>query len=107
MEMPSTSAPRCLAAVASMTVDMPTRSAPAVRSILISAGVSKWGPGSPAYTPSASDGSSSLARVRSRAEYASVRSVNRDGTCGGSGPVSGERPVRLMWSLISTGSPTA
>ena len=40
----------------------------AYSSILISAGVSKCGPGSPAYTPSASDGSSSRARARSRLE---------------------------------------
>ena len=48
IEIPSTSAPRCLAAIASMTVDMPTRSAPAPRIIRISAGVSKCGPGTPA-----------------------------------------------------------
>ena len=48
IEIPSTSAPRCRAAIASMTVDMPTRSAPAPRIILISAGVSKCGPGTQA-----------------------------------------------------------
>ena len=36
--MPSTRAPRWRAAIVSSTVDMPTRSAPSVRSILISAG---------------------------------------------------------------------
>ena len=39
-ESPSTSAPRCRAAIASRAVDIPTRSAPRVRSIRISAGVS-------------------------------------------------------------------
>src|SRR5204862_3614042 len=39
-----------------------------------------------------------------RGEYRSVRSTKR---CpGGGGPDSGDRPVRLRWSLISTGSPT-
>ncbi len=39
-EVASTSAPRWRAAIVSSAVDMPTRSAPAVRSITISAGVS-------------------------------------------------------------------
>ena len=39
-EMPSTSAPASRAAIASSAVDMPTRSAPRIRSIAISAGVS-------------------------------------------------------------------
>ena len=39
-ETPSTSAPAARAAIVSCTVDMPTRSAPSVRSIRISAGVS-------------------------------------------------------------------
>lgn len=39
-EIASTSAPRWRAAIASSAVDMPTRSAPAVRSMRISAGVS-------------------------------------------------------------------
>ncbi len=51
-ETPNTSRPSARAAIASSTVDMPTRSAPSPRSIRISAGVSKCGPGSAAYTPS-------------------------------------------------------
>ena len=43
-------------------------------------------------------GSTSRASARS-AGQASTRSTNR-------GPTNGERAVRLMWSLISTGSPT-
>lgn len=39
-EMASTSAPRWRAAIVSITVDIPTRSAPMVRSMAISAGVS-------------------------------------------------------------------
>ncbi len=39
-EMPSTSTPRCRAAIASGAVDMPTASAPSVRKARISAGVS-------------------------------------------------------------------
>ena len=47
----------------------------------------------------AARGSTSLARARSRGEYASVRSRNV-------APVSGFAPVRFRWSEISTGSPT-
>ena len=47
-ETASTSAPAARAAMASSTVDMPTRSAPSVRSMAISAGVSNCGPGMPA-----------------------------------------------------------
>ena len=61
-----------------------------------------------AYTPSARLGSASRARARSRAEYRSVRSVNRDGypSGGAPGPASGDRPVRLRWSRTRTGWPT-
>ena len=47
-DSPNTSTPAARAAMASRTVDMPTRSAPSVRSIRISAGVSKCGPVRPA-----------------------------------------------------------
>ena len=47
-DSPNTSTPAARAAIASSTVDMPTRSAPTTRSMRISAGVSKCGPGSPA-----------------------------------------------------------
>lgn len=43
-ESPSTSAPICRAAMPSSALDMPTRSAPIVRNIWISAGVSNCGP---------------------------------------------------------------
>src|SRR5699024_2839160 len=52
-EAASTSSPSPRAATTSGTVDIPTRSAPSVRSMRISAGVSYWGPGIAAYTPSA------------------------------------------------------
>ena len=77
---------------------MPTRSAPSVRSILISAGVSKCGPGNWAYTPSVNSGLISSARPRRRGEYRSVRSTKF-------APSIGEVAVRLRWSEISTGSP--
>ena len=62
---PATRTPAARTAIVSSTVDIPTRSAPRVASMRISAGVSKCGPGSPAYTPSASSGSIPRARARS------------------------------------------
>lgn len=47
-EMANTSSPRCRAAMTSVTVDMPTASAPKSRSMRVSAGVSRLGPTTPA-----------------------------------------------------------
>ena len=51
-EVPSTRMPRARAVITSGTVDMPTTSAPIRSSMRISAGVSKLGPSTAAYTPS-------------------------------------------------------
>ena len=42
---PSTSMPQCPAVMTSGAVDMPTASAPKIRAMRTSAGVSYWGPG--------------------------------------------------------------
>src|SRR5207244_8152629 len=52
-ERPSTRIRRARAATASGTIDMPTTVAPARRRNSVSAGVSNEGPGTAAYTPSA------------------------------------------------------
>ena len=75
---------------------MPTRSAPSTRSARISAGVSKCGPGSPAYTPSARPGSTARANSRNRASYGDPAAAGVPA-----------RAVRSSWSASSTGSPTA
>ena len=99
-DSPSTSAPAAWAAIASCTVDMPTRSAPSVRIIRISAGVSKCGPGTPGVDALGERAGRPRGRARAAARlYRSDRSTN----CG---PTSGERPVRLRWSEISTRSPS-
>ena len=106
-EMPSTSIPTWRAAIASSTVDMPTRSAPIVAAMRISAGVSKCGPWKPevhALRQVGVDGAGEVAQPGA-VEVGQVdeRATERRG---GLAPVSGDRPVRLMWSLISTGWPT-
>ena len=49
---PSTRMPQCRATIVSGTVDMPTASAPRMRAMRISAGVSYVGPFIHIYTPS-------------------------------------------------------
>ena len=51
MLTPKTVNPMCLAAITSVTVDMPTASAPIILKYLYSAGVSNVGPVVPRYTP--------------------------------------------------------
>ena len=106
-EMPSTSIPTWRAAIASSTVDMPTRSAPIVAAMRISAGVSKCGPWKPevhALGQVGVDRAGEVAQARRCRGRSGRRSAARP-SGGGFGPVSGDRPVRLMWSLISTGWP--
>ena len=50
------------------------------------------------YTPSSREGSTSFAIARSAGVYRSVRSTKF-------APTSGVAPVKLIWSLISTGVP--
>ena len=67
-DRPRISRPTWRAAMASVTVDMPTRSPPSVPAIRTSAGVSNCGPWKPTYTPSGRLGSTSRASAHNRAE---------------------------------------
>src|SRR5579883_296607 len=104
----STRMPSARATSTSGTVDIPTASAPSDASMRISAGVSYDGPSTPAYTPSATVSPSADAARRKdaaqAASYGADMSGNR-GSPGCTGPRSGLRQVRLMWSRTTISVP--
>ena len=100
-EMPSTSSPASRAAMVSSVVDMPTRSPPSTRPSGPRPASRTAGRGTGRRRPRAARGRPRGRASRSRREYASVRSMNV------APRPAGVAPVRLMWSLISTGVPGA
>ena len=92
--MPRTSMPASRAAIASSVVLMPTRSPPSPPAIRTSAASRSAVRGTARRRPRR--GRVDLAAMAAAGAVESVRSTKL-------APSMGERPVRLMWSLISTG----
>ena len=105
----SSGIPQWAAVRASVTVDMPTASAPRMRAARISAGVSNWGPVKNLYTPSWTrmpvPAAQSRASFRSSGVYIRETSKKRGPNSSTLGPRRGLLPLSLMWSEMIITSP--